>query len=101
MSNECSHCRNKIDDFTPENPADAIKFHQWLTNDKIEKVEILGTVTNTFSSQKKQLQVFLIHTYVKRKQAAHLDALISECDTKKVVHICITVAAEYWAMGRG
>jgi len=77
MSNECSDCRNKIDDFTPENPVDAIKFHQWLMNDKIEKVEMLGTVADAFSSLKKQLRVFLIHTYVKCKQAAHLDALIS------------------------
>ena len=80
MSSEYSHCRKKINDFTPENPADAIKFHQWLTNDKIE---ILGTVTDAFSSLKKQLRVFLIHAYVKRKQAVHLDASISECDTKK------------------
>ena len=85
MSNERSCCRNKIDDFIPENPADVIKFHQWLTNDKIEKVEILGTVADAFSSLKKQLRAFLIHTYVKRKQAAHLDALISECSIKKVV----------------
>jgi len=46
MSNECSHCRNKIDDFTSENPSNAIKFHQWLTNDKIEKVEMLETVAD-------------------------------------------------------
>ena len=26
-----------------------------------------------------------MHTYVKRKQAAHLDTLVSECNTKKVV----------------
>ena len=26
-----------------------------------------------------------MHTYVKRKQAAHLDASVSECNTKKVV----------------
>ena len=85
MSNECSACQNKLEDFTPENPDDAIKFHQWLTNEKIEKVEILGTVADAFSSLKKQLRTFLIHTYVKRKQATHLDTLISECDTKKVV----------------
>jgi len=70
MSNERSCCRNKIDDFIPENPADVIKFHQWLTNDKIEKVEILGTVADAFSSLKKQLRAFWIHTYIREAQAS-------------------------------
>ena len=85
MSNECSNCKNKIDNFTPNNSADAIKFYQWLTNDKIEKVELLGTVADAFSLLKKQLQPFLIHTFIKRRQAAHLDTLVSQCDTKKIV----------------
>ena len=37
MSNECNGCKNKIDDYAPNNPADPVKFHQWLTNDKIER----------------------------------------------------------------
>ena len=54
-------------------------------SDKIEKVELLGTVADAFSLLKKQLQPFLIHTFIYCRQAAHFDTLISQCNTKKVV----------------
>lgn len=85
MSNECSECKHKIDNFAPKEPGDLIKYHQWLTHDKVEKVEIQGTVGDAFTLLKQQLRTFLIHTHVKRKQAAHLNSLVSQCDTKHVV----------------
>ena len=51
--------------YAPNNPVHPIKFHQWIANDKVE-----------IPSLQKQLRAFLIHTYIKCKQAACLYNLV-------------------------
>ena len=62
-----------FDSFAPQNADNTIKYQKWQNNcsDKIEKLEIIKTVADAFSEFKKQLQYFLVHTHVKRKQASH------------------------------
>lgn len=43
------------------------------------------TVDAVFNELKKQLSTFLLHTYVKRKQAASFDSLKNSCDGKSIV----------------
>ena len=69
-----------IDDFTPLSPAATVSYQQWQNIEKVEKVNIVGTVIDAFIELKKQLGYFLIHTFVKRKQAAHMDNLIVKCN---------------------
>ena len=55
------------------------------TDNRVEKVEIIATVEDAFTALKTQLKPFLLHTYVKRKQAVHLKELVSNCDGVIVV----------------
>ena len=48
-------------------------------------MELMGTVGNCFEELKKQIVPILLHTYVKRKQAASFKSLIEGCDGKSVV----------------
>ncbi len=75
MSRECDKCKGFFDTFAPKNPGDALKYQQWQKNckDKVEKIEVLATVGDAFNELKKKL-----HTYVKRKQSAHMADLISK-----------------------
>ena len=43
------------------------------------------TVDAVFNELKKQLSTFLLHTFVKRKQAASFDSLKNSCDGKSIV----------------
>ena len=87
MSRECEKCKGFFDTFAPKNPSDALKYYQWQKNcnDKVEKVEVLATVGDAFNELEKQLRYFLVHTYVKRKQSAHMADLISKCNGKNIV----------------
>ena len=62
-----------------------MSYQQWKNTDKFEKINIIGTVMDAFTELKKQLKDFLIHTFVKRKQSAHMDTLIAKCDTEHIV----------------
>lgn len=44
LSNQCKECKDRIDSFTPSNGGDTVHYLQWQNNDRIEKVEIIGTV---------------------------------------------------------
>lgn len=48
MSSECDDCKNLIDDFTPTSAA-TVSYQQWQNNDKVEKVNIIGTVIDAFT----------------------------------------------------
>ena len=63
---------------------DTVRSQQWQNNEKI--VDIIGTVNDAFTKLKRQLKEFLIHTYMKRKQAAYMTSfLISKCSKENVV----------------
>lgn len=73
MTSHCNLCQGKIRTFTPspESLVQPLKYWQWQKAEKkAEKVEILCTVQEAFNELVVQLQPFLLHTYVKRKQAA-------------------------------
>ena len=59
---------------------------QWHSVDnRIEKVDRMGTVGDCFEELKKQFGPFLLHTYMKRKQAASFKPLVEGGDSKNVV----------------
>ena len=86
MSCECDECKSLFDAFVPQSPSDTLKYQQWQkTSDRIEKVELVATVGDAFSELKSQLRHFLIHTYVKRRQAAHFSNSILQSSEKSLV----------------
>ncbi len=64
MKSECVTCKDNIDQYAPINPEVTVRYYQWQSNDKIDKVEIIGTVGDTFLELKRLLKDFLLHTYV-------------------------------------
>ena len=85
MKSECVTCKDKIDQYAPSNPEVTVRYYQWQSNDKIDKVEIIGTVGDAFFELKRLLKDFLLHTYVKRKQSKYMKNLISGVNKKKVL----------------
>ena len=86
LTSKCKTCEDRINNFAPDNSsADTLRYLQWQNNTRVEKVEIIGTVDDAFSSLKSQLKPFLLHTYVKRKQAACFKQLVSSRDGENVV----------------
>ena len=53
-------------------------------DNRVEKVDITGTVDDCFDKLKTQVGPFLLHAYVKRKQAASFKSLVQKCDGKSV-----------------
>ena len=51
---------------------------------KREKMSITATVGDLFEELNSQINYFLVHRYVKRKQAVHMEKLINECDGKSI-----------------
>ena len=81
MTRECSTCVDLIDEFVPQSSSVILQYYQWKSTDsRIEKVVMTDTV-----ELKKQLSTFLLHTFVKRKQAASFDSLKNSCDGKSIV----------------
>ena len=85
LSSQCKNCQDQINRFAPSNGSDTVRYLQWQNNERVEKVEIIGTVEDAFGELKKQLKPFLMHTYIKRKQAAYLDTVVSKCNGNQVV----------------
>ena len=86
MTRKCSTCSSRIDEFSPQDKPAVVQYYQWKsTENRVEKVAISGTVEDVFDELKQQLNPFLLHTYVKRKQATSFDSLKSSCDGKSVV----------------
>ena len=52
---------------------------------RAEKMSITATVGDLFEELKSHTNNFLIHHYVKRKQAVHMEKLISECGGISIV----------------
>ena len=62
-----------------------MKYYQWLTNDKMQKVEIISSVLDAFDELSNQMKSFLVHVYVKRHQAASIQKLKSSANGIDVV----------------
>ena len=86
MSGKCSECKDAIDKFAPDNSSSIAHYQQWRSVDnRMEKVDITGTVDECFLELKVQVCPFLLHTYVKWKQSASFKSLVKECDGSSVV----------------
>jgi hypothetical protein len=86
-SGECLACKDKLTDFAPapDSKDHLIKYCQWQNQDKVEKVEITSSVGEAFEQLQQQLCPFLIHVYIKRKQAEHMIMLKEDVDGKTVL----------------
>jgi len=86
MSGKCSKCANAINKYIPVKNSNPVHYQQWQSIDnRVEKVDKMGMVGNCFEELKTQVGPFLLHTYVKRKQAASFKLLVEGCDGKSVV----------------
>ena len=86
MTQECSTCVDLIDEFAPQSSSVILQYYQWKAVDsRIKMVVLTDAVDAVFNELKKQLSTFLLHSFVKRKQAASFDSLKSSCDGKSIV----------------
>lgn len=86
MNRQCMECINLLDAFAPTEEENVmLRYQQWQTGDRVEKVDIFAQVQDAFGELQKQLKDFLIHTFVKRKQSAHMGQLISDSDGENIV----------------
>lgn len=85
-SRECVACKDNLNSFAPpEDREDLVKFYQWQTNDKTEKVEITCSLQEAFHTLEQQLRSFLIHVFVKRKQAERMKKVKEAVDGSKIL----------------
>ena len=86
MTRECSICHDMIDGFAPQAHSESLPYYQWKSTDnRIEKLVATDTVDIIFNELKKQLNTFLLHTFVKREQAATFNSLKSSSDGISIV----------------
>ena len=86
LAQKSAECANAIEKYAPANKSYTIYYQQWQSVDnQVEKVDITGTVDDCFNKLKTQVGPFLLHAYVKRKQAASFKLLVQKCDGKSVV----------------
>ena len=87
MTLECNTCQNNISNYEPvgEDASLPVNYFQWQKNDKnITKVEVKSIAEDTFHELKNQLKPFLMHVYVKRKQAAFMEEITKNVDGKTI-----------------
>ena len=85
MSSQCSVCADRMERFAPSNTALTVRYRQWQNTDRVEKVDIMGTLQDVFDELKQQLEPFLLHTFIKRKQAKSFELLIEKCDGENIL----------------
>lgn len=77
---ECTNCKDKLQGYAPQTDDNhLIKYYQWQ-KDQVEKVEITSSVTEAFVHLQQLLNTFLMHVYIKRKQAGHIKMLKESVD---------------------
>jgi hypothetical protein len=91
MISQCATCQNSSIDCEPTEPLKEVNYLQWknLTG-RAAKVEKKASLSEVFREHKNQLPAFLIHSYIKRKQAAFLDSMrtsVINDKTKAVVQV--------------
>ena len=75
-----------IDEFALQSNLVTLQYYQWKSNDgRLEKVLLIDTADAIFDELKKQLSTFLLHTFVKREQAASFESLKNSCDGQSIV----------------
>ena len=77
MNGKYSECKGAIDKYAPDNSSSIAHYQQWRSVDnRMEKVDITGTVEEWFLELEAQVCPFLLHIYVKRKQSASFKSLV-------------------------
>ena len=75
-----------IDGFAPQAHSESLPYYQWKSTDnRNEKIVATDTVDNIFNKLKKQLNTFLLYTFVKREQAAAFNSPKSSSDGISIV----------------
>ena len=70
-----------IDGFASQAHSESLPYYQWKSTDnRIEKIVATDTVDNIFNVLKKAVEYILLHTFVKREQAATFNSLKSSSD---------------------
>ena len=84
---KCHNCIHLLDTFKPavKQCENVVRYFQWKSSPKTEKIEITAAIGDTFEDLQRKTNAFLVHRYVKRKQAAHMEELIASCDGKNIV----------------
>ena len=86
MTRECSICHDMIDGFAPQAHSESLRYYQRKSTDnRIEKIVATDTIDIIFNELKKQLNTFLLHTFVKIEQAAAFNSLKSSSDGISIV----------------
>lgn len=58
LTGECTECVCKINELAPSDGNAPIRYHQWQSNERAEKVEVVGTAGDAFQELKKQFKPF-------------------------------------------
>ena len=75
-----------IDGFAPQAHSESLPYYQRKSTDnQIEKIVATDTVDSIFNELKKQLNTFLLYTFVKRERAATFNSLKSSSDGISIV----------------
>ena len=82
MTQECLDCKEKLSNFIPLAPNEIVNYSQWENN---EKITIRSTVMEAFQKLESQIKPYLIHVYVKRKQAAYMNMLQTKANGENIV----------------
>ena len=86
MFMRCSACIGNQLNFRPsENQNLTLSYYQWINS---QKMLITKTVDEAFSELQGQLEPFLMHVYIKRKQFSYMQQCKQSCNGKK---ICLQV----------
>ena len=74
---KCDQCIHLLDTFKPavKQCENVVRYFQWKSSPKTEKIEITPTTGDIFEDLQRKTNVFLVHCYVERKQAAHMEEL--------------------------
>ena len=89
MRRMCDECDPRFaKQFCPtrENETEMVTWHQWTMADKrVVKAETSGTLKECFEELQQQLEFFLVHTFIKRRQNEHFERMKSAVDGKQIV----------------
>ena len=84
---KCDNCIHLLDTFkhAVKQCENVVRYFQWKSSPKTEKIEITAAIGDIFEDLQRKTNDFLVHCYVKRKQAAHMKELIASCAGENIV----------------
>ena len=75
---KCDNCIHLLDTFKPavKQCVNVARYFQWKSSPNIERIEITAAIGDNFRNLQRETNDFLVHHYVKRKQAAHMKEIL-------------------------